>query len=99
MCEHSAILGNNYPGRYCIYCCAEVARINADEFGQIYLEREGRRKYVAVIHKERQRAVEGFTLDQGRPRITFKGDGEPTLVDTTTLLDAFQDRAEVLRIN
>jgi hypothetical protein len=97
-CEHSAILGDAYPGRFCIYCRAEVAKINADEHGQIYLERDGRRKYVAAIHKDRQRAAEGLTLDQGRPRITFKGDGDPTPVDMTTLLSAFQDHDEVLRI-
>lgn len=97
-CEHNPILGDAYPGRYCIYCGVEVARINADEHGQIYLERDGRRKYVAAIHKDRQRAVEGLTLDQGRPRIAFRGDGDPTPVDMTTLLSAFQARDEVLRI-
>ena len=97
-CDHASNLGDNYPGCFCIYCGRQVARIDADGYGHIYLESELGSNYLAVIHKNRQRAVEGMTLDQGRPRITFKGDSAPTQVDTTSLISAFQDEEEVLKI-
>jgi hypothetical protein len=104
MCEHTPILDKLYPGCFCIYCGVRIANIEADEYGQIYregLEREAARRYVAIIHKDQQRVVERLNLDQGRASIRFKGDSDPTNVNVTDLLSAFQDGAderEVLRI-
>jgi len=97
-CDHTSNLGASYPGCYCIYCGRQVGKIDADGYGQVYLERELGPKYIAVIHKNRQRPVDRLVLDQGKLRITFKGDSEPTPVDTTALISAFQDEEEVLKI-
>jgi hypothetical protein len=104
MCEHAPLLDKSYPGCFCIYCGANVAKIEADEYGQIFLEpteRGAERRYVAVIHKDQQRAVESVNMEQGRVRIRFKGDADSTQTDSTRLLSAFQDdkdEKEVMRI-
>jgi hypothetical protein len=97
MCEHAAKLGLLYPGRFCVYCGAEVARFESEE-GQIALVKEGRRRYVAVVFKEQQRAVEQINLEPTLLRLTFTGDRQETPVSTAALITAFQDVEEVLRI-
>jgi len=97
MCEHAPLLGKSYPGCFCVYCGAKIADIKADGHGQIFLEpieRAGERRYVAVIHKDQQRVVENVSLEQGRARILFKGDGDATQIEATILLSAFQDGEE-----
>ena len=104
MCEHLDQLHDSYPGCFCIYCGEPVAVIEADEYGQLYhqrIERDKPRRYVAVIHKDQQRAVASLTLDTGRVSLLFKGDNEPTKLEASLLLSAFQDgetESEVLRI-
>jgi hypothetical protein len=99
MCEHLPILGNLYAGCFCLYCSARLARIDADEDGQLFLEREERgteRRYVAVIHKDQQRPVTKVNLEQGRASLRFRGETDSTLVESTKLLGAFQNVEEVL---
>lgn len=104
MCEHLPIKDKPYPGFFCVYCGKPVARLEADEYGQIYLEsieRGTERRYVAVIHKGQQRPVEHATLEGGRANLRFKGDADAVTVEPTRLISAFQDsetEKEVLRI-
>ena len=98
MCNHMSKLGPDYPGLFCIYCGEPVASIKAED-GQILLDNGKTRKYVAVIHKNKQKAVDWIDPDAARPRIGFKGEGKEVELDTSRLITAFQKADEVLSID
>ena len=99
MCVHSPLLGKTYPGCFCVYCGARLAELQVEE-GQLALaQQEGSgRRYVAALHKEKQRVVEGVSLESGRGRLRFRGDAAELEVSATALLSAFQAPEEVLRV-
>lgn len=96
-CVHR--LGDEYPGLFCLYCGQPSATIGADREsgGQIYLERDGRRRYVAVIYKDKQKVVKELDDQQEHLVVRF-GDGDEAEVRTHELLLAFQNPEEVLKI-
>jgi hypothetical protein len=89
-------LDPKYIGLYCIYCGAEVATIS-DEDGQIALERNGRKRYVAVVFDDKQKQIFSAKVNQttGETDITFDVRGEFVWSPKTQhLLKAFQEPEE-----
>lgn len=99
-CEHVSKLSakSPYPGRFCIYCGKEIARIEERD-GQLVLISENAEKYVAVIHKNEQKVVEGINVALAKPLIRFKNEAEEIPFDVSALITSFQKPGEVLNID
>jgi hypothetical protein len=93
-CNHA--LGSTYIGLYCIYCGADAGNI-VDEDGQIALERNGKKRYLAVVFDDKQKRVTSAKVNQttGQTDITFDGSGDLVWSPKTQLLlKAFQEPEE-----
>lgn len=99
-CEHISRLSQKspYPGRFCIYCGKEIARIEERD-GQLVLISESAEKYVAVIHKNEQKVVEWIDIAPSKPLIRFKDEAEEIPFDVSALITSFQKPGEVLNID
>jgi carbamate kinase len=98
-CEHAAKLGSKYVGLYCIYCKENVAELGLDG-GQLFIDRDGNRSYLAVVQSgKKQRVVQRIDekSEESNLTLSFAGGGsaEPSLA---SVLLAFQDPLEVLEL-
>jgi hypothetical protein len=98
-CEHASKLSlkSPYPGRFCIYCGKEVAKIEEHD-GQLVLRSDTADKYVAVVYKNQQKVVEWIDVTSPKPLIRFKGEAEDIGFDVSSLITSFQKPEEVLSI-
>jgi hypothetical protein len=91
-CEHADRLwARGYPGRFCIYCDAEIAEINAED-GQVVLTTGRGKRYVAALHQAQQRIVE--QIDMTAPYVRFKDDDQEVAFETSGLIASFQQPDE-----
>jgi D-alanine-D-alanine ligase-like ATP-grasp enzyme len=98
-CEHVPILGSKYVGLYCVYCKANVAELVVS-FGQLCLDRDGHRSYLAVVqNNKKQREVEEMEERKNEPALilSFRGGGTAEVSIAKVLLD-FQKQQEVLEL-
>jgi hypothetical protein len=96
-CPHSAKLDADYFGRYCIYCGAEVAKVDIDA-GQLVLISRRRRKHVAVVLGGLQKIITRIDFDTpAKPKLIF-GNKEELAVDASLLMMAFQGAGEILKL-
>lgn len=100
-CPRGHKLDEDYAGLYCIYCNAPVASIEKAE-GQLALRRidsNRLQKYLAVIYKEKQRAVVDVEVTGEHTEIKFDNDELKADLKTYQVLMAFQEPEEKLAIN
>jgi phosphoribosyl-dephospho-CoA transferase len=99
LCEHANKLSQKkpYPGRYCIYCGKEIARIERED-GQIVLRTGDNEKFIAVIYKNQQRIVDEIDVEQTKPIIRFTDLDEDVALDISQLISSFQKQEEALSI-
>jgi carbamate kinase len=98
-CEHVAKLGPGYVGLYCLYCQAKVAELGFDD-GQLFLDRDGNRSYLAVVQSaKKQKIIQAIDeqLDESNLMVSFAGGGSVE-VSLANVLLAFQDPQEVLEL-
>ncbi|MFL6211548.1 MAG: hypothetical protein ACJ74W_22050 [Pyrinomonadaceae bacterium] len=95
-CKHVAKLAKDYVGLYCLYCGDKIADIGNDE-GQVVLRRSGRSpKYVAIIHRGRQKVV--MEAEEQSDSVAIKFRDAEVEVRNHELLLSFQQPEEVLII-
>lgn len=98
--KHPELREQRYPGRFCIYCGQEIARVENRE-GQLALvwTSDNRvARYVAVVYDDRQYVIRSLDeVGDGSLRLVLEGRAGYFRVRPQVLLQAFQDSSEVLR--
>lgn len=99
--RHKELWEAHYPGRFCIYCGREIARLEAVD-GQLALkypaEAPRETRYVAVVHQGRQHAVAQLSAEKWPVELELQELPNKFRVSSEALLLAFQDSREVLYV-